>query len=57
METGEKKKNPQEHCSLRVFIGWGTWIRTKTNGVRVRSSTIKLSPIKISYLFRASRFR
>lgn len=25
-------------------IGWGTWIRTKTNGVRVRSSTVKLSP-------------
>jgi hypothetical protein len=25
-------------------IGWGTWIRTKTNGVRVRCSTIKLFP-------------
>ncbi len=24
--------------------GWGTWIRTKTNGVRVRCSTVKLSP-------------
>jgi hypothetical protein len=25
-------------------FGWGTWIRTKTSGVRVRCSTIKLSP-------------
>lgn len=24
--------------------GWGTWIRTTTNGVRVRCSTVKLSP-------------
>ena len=27
-------------------IGWGTWIRTKTNGVRVRRSTVKLFPSK-----------
>ncbi len=27
-------------------IGWGTWIRTKINGVRVRCSTIKLFPSK-----------
>lgn len=27
-----------------VHVGWGTWIRTKTNGVRVRCSTIKLFP-------------
>ena len=26
------------------FIGWGTWIRTKIDGVRVRSSTVELSP-------------
>ena len=25
-------------------IGWGTWIRTKINGVRVRCSTVELSP-------------
>ena len=25
-------------------LGWGTWIRTKINGVRVRCSTIELSP-------------
>lgn len=24
--------------------GWGTWIRTRTSGVRVRGSTVKLSP-------------
>ena len=24
--------------------GWGTWIRTKINGVRVRCSTVELSP-------------
>ena len=26
------------------IFGWGTWIRTKINGVRVRCSTIKLFP-------------
>ena len=26
------------------IIGWGTWIRTKIDGVRVRSSTVELSP-------------
>ncbi len=25
-------------------FGWGTWIRTKIDGVRVRCSTIKLFP-------------
>lgn len=25
-------------------IGWGTWTRTKINGVRVRRSTIELFP-------------
>lgn len=25
-------------------IGWGTWIRTKIDGVRVRSSTVELFP-------------
>ena len=28
-------------------FGWGTWIRTTTNGVRVRCSTVKLSPIEV----------
>ena len=25
--------------------GWGTWIRTRTNGVRVRGSTVNLFPM------------
>lgn len=29
---------------LEISIGWGTRIRTLTSGVRVRCSTIKLSP-------------
>src|ERR1700691_4375391 len=31
-------------------IGWGTWIRTKINGVRVRCSTIELSPKKPKHI-------
>ena len=34
-------------CSLVVEVqlgGWGTWIRTRTRGVRVHRSTVKLSP-------------
>ena len=27
-----------------IHVGWETWTRTKTNGVRVRCSTIKLFP-------------
>jgi hypothetical protein len=34
--------------------GWGTWIRTKTNGVRVRCSTIKLSPTEAIEIRRLS---
>jgi hypothetical protein len=30
----------------KVRFGWGTWIRTKIDGVRVRSSTVELSPKK-----------
>ena len=29
---------------LRQNLGWGTWIRTRTNGVRVRGSTVNLFP-------------
>ena len=32
---------------LNLFVkefGWGTWIRTRTNGVRVRGSTVNLFP-------------
>ena len=28
----------------REKLGWGTWIRTRTNGVRVRGSTVNLFP-------------
>jgi hypothetical protein len=28
----------------KVRFGWGTWIRTKIDGVRVRCSTVELSP-------------
>jgi hypothetical protein len=31
---------------LNEINGWGTWIRTKINGVRVRCSTVELSPTK-----------
>ena len=27
--------------------GWGTWIRTRTDGVRVRCSAVKLFPTKV----------
>jgi hypothetical protein len=29
---------------MRRENGWGTWIRTKIDGVRVRCSTVELSP-------------
>lgn len=31
---------------LREVVGWGTWIRTKIDGVRVRCSTVELFPSK-----------
>ena len=31
-------------CQRKLKFGWGTWIRTKIDGVRVRSSTVELSP-------------
>ena len=34
----------------RIGSGWGTWIRTKTGGVRVRCPTVRRSP-KIRELF------
>jgi hypothetical protein len=35
--SGKEKK-------LLFSSGWGTWIRTRTNGVRVRGSTVNLFP-------------
>ena len=29
---------------LNEINGWGTWIRTRTDGVRVRCSAVKLFP-------------
>jgi hypothetical protein len=29
---------------IMISNGWGTWIRTKIDGVRVRCSTVELSP-------------
>jgi threonine dehydrogenase-like Zn-dependent dehydrogenase len=31
-------------ASVEQSFGWGTWIRTRTNGVRVRGSTVNLFP-------------
>jgi hypothetical protein len=35
---------PLQTKTVTKSIGWGTWIRTKIDGVRVRSSTVELSP-------------
>lgn len=35
------KKRPMRAL---FYLGWGSWIRTNTDGVRVRSSTVKLCP-------------
>ena len=35
--------NPLKYLG-KERIGWGTWIRTRTNGVRVRGSTVNLFP-------------
>ena len=37
--------------TLAKSDGWGTWIRTKINGVRVRCSTVELSPTKAFEIF------
>ncbi len=39
---------------LRGEVGWGTWIRTTAAGVRIQSSTTKLSPSKGITLFTTS---
>ena len=35
---------PRQTKTVMKSTGWGTWIRTKIDGVRVRSSTVELSP-------------
>ncbi len=34
-----------------MVVGWGTWIRTRATGVRVRGSTAKLFPIRRARAF------
>ena len=46
------RRSTESFAPLRFFLsvfkglkgGWGTWIRTRTNGVRVRGSTVNLFP-------------
>src|SRR5690606_20370822 len=46
---------PESRFCAGVF-GWGTWIRTRTNGVGVRGSTVNLCPIR-RRRFSAAAFR
>ena len=39
----------------RKTNGWGTWIRTKTGGVRVRCPTVRRSPSCLTISIKASR--
>src|SRR6202142_4224309 len=42
----------------KLRFGWGTWIRTKIDGVRVRCSTVELSPNgRLTARFRAWAWR
>ena len=39
-----KDRNSADFKDFWERFGWGTWIRTRTNGVRVRGSTVNLFP-------------
>ena len=41
----------------RLKLGWGSWIRTNTDRVRVYSSTIKLCPKRAHYMSILSTFQ
>ena len=43
-KTGSGTTGKSRNQGLLGRIGWGTWIRTKINGVRVRRSTVELFP-------------
>ena len=43
-KTGSGTAGKTRESGLFGRIGWGTWIRTRTNGVRVRGSTVNLFP-------------
>src|SRR5690606_8032086 len=57
-EARKENENSQPSAQLTRYVpdekgknagkssGWGTWIRTRTNGVRVRWSTVNLFPKK-----------
>src|SRR6185437_14057609 len=40
----ERQARRASGAEIIDFAGWGTWIRTKIDGVRVRCSTVELSP-------------
>ncbi len=44
---GRFGKNRARSKIYEIF-GWETWIRTKINGVRVRCSTVELSPTRLA---------
>lgn len=47
----EKDSQNANHAAISrawKMSGWGTWIRTRTDGVRVRCSTVKLFPNGVS---------
>src|SRR3989304_971583 len=39
-----QRKTSQAVDLAGLLVGWGTWIRTKTGGVRVRCPTVRRSP-------------
>jgi hypothetical protein len=41
-----RPRKPKIHGHVREVYGWGTWIRTKIARVRVRCSTVELSPTR-----------
>src|ERR1700741_384432 len=44
-DCGSEARGEDVECQpLRGIFGWGTWIRTRVDGVRVRSPTARRSP-------------
>jgi hypothetical protein len=44
IRVGADRNGRGETERAREVYGWGTWIRTKIDGVRVRDSSVELSP-------------
>lgn len=60
--SDERRAGSRRRQISRTYVdekggGWGTWIRTRTNGVRVRSSTVKLSPTVTPHAASSGAFR